>query len=214
MRGSAAVTALLLACAFGATGAGAAPPPKASPPTGTLSVCNVSGARPITTVLTYTSAAPASAGGTQTFQVAVGACSGQVFYPQGTSVIVTETVPAGSSVTAITIGGGASTIGSVNLASGSATVTIGSGQSVLSFTTSGPAASPAPRACKVPNVRGLGLRAARTALVKASCTLGRVTHAYSRTFPLGRVTTTRPGRGLVLAHNAPVDVVLSRGPRP
>lgn len=211
----------LLMCALGAASlASAAPkPPRpssstASPPVGTVSVCNASGARPISVALTFTSAAPASAGGTQTATVGVGECSTQIFYPQGTPVIVTENVPAGYAVTAISIGGGGSTISSSSLAAGSATVTVGSGQSLLTFTTSGPAPTPAPRACKVPNVLGLGVKTAKSRLVKAACTLGRVTRAYSRAYPTGRVMAEKPRRGTVLAHAAPVNLVLSRGPRP
>jgi hypothetical protein len=193
----------------------AAPPTKPfAPPTGTLSVCNASGARPVTGSFTYTLAAPASAGGTQTLNVAVGACSAQIFYPQGTPVTVTENVPAGYAVTSIAIGGGASTISSSTPAAGAAVVTIGSGQSLLTFTTSAPATTGSGRDCKVPNVVGLGLTAAKAALVKAGCTRGLLHKAYSRTFRAGRVISESPRRGTVLAHGAPVDLVLSRGPRP
>lgn len=176
-------------------------------------MCNASGARPITVALGYTAAAPASAGGTLSFTVAVGACSGQVFYPQGTAVTVTENVPSGYAVTGIGIAGGGSTIASLDLAAGSATVTIGSGQSALTFTTSAPAPFTPPRSCKVPNLVGLGLLGAKAALKRGACTLGRVTRAYSGAIPVGRVVAAKPRRGTVLAHAAPVDVVLSRGPR-
>jgi hypothetical protein len=211
-------TAALAACALATAASGwSAPGPKPGPtppPSGTLSICNVSGVRPITIALGYTAAAPASAGGTQTYTVGVGACTAQVFYTQGISLTVTENVPAGYSVTAITVAGGASTITTTNLAAGSATVTIGSGQSILTFTTNGPVKFTPPRPCKVPNVLGLGLTAARTALKKGACTLGRVTKAYSRAFPAGRVSSAKPKRGTILGHAAPVDLVLSRGPRP
>jgi hypothetical protein len=211
-------TTVLAACALTATAsAWSAPGPKPGPqppPSGTLAICNVSGVRPITIALGYTAAAPASAGGTQTYTVGVGACTTQVFFTQGVSLTVTENVPSGYSVTAISIAGGASAITSSNLAAGSATVTIGSGQSILTFTTNGPALFTPPRACKVPNVLGLGLTAARTALKKGACTLGRVTKTYSRAFPVGRVSSAKPKRGTILAHAAPVDLVLSRGPRP
>jgi hypothetical protein len=194
-----------------------APGPKPTPapiPTGTLAVCNVSGSRPITAPLTYTLAAAASAGGTQTVSIAVGACSVQIFYPQGTSVIVTENVPAGDAVTSIAIGGGGSTLAANTPAAGSATVTIGSGQSLLTFTTSGPAPTALPRPCKVPFVVGLALTTAKATILKASCTVGHVGRAYSSTFRLGRVMTEKPRRGTLLAHAAPVDVIVSRGRRP
>jgi hypothetical protein len=212
------IAATVLVSTLGSVTSGwGAPPPKPGPPpptpTGTLAICNASGARPITVALGYTAAAAASAGGTLSFTVGVGACAGQVFYPQGAAVTVTENVPSGFAVTAITIGGGGSTITSVNLAAGTATVTIGSGQSVLTFTTSAPPPFTPPAACKVPNLLGLGLLGAKAALRRSACTLGRVTRAYSGAIPVGRVVGAKPRRGTVLAHAAPVDVVLSRGPR-
>jgi hypothetical protein len=169
----------------------------------------------VTGSFTYTLAAPASAGGTQTITVAVGSCSGQIFYPQGVVVEVTQNVPTGYSVTAISISGGGSTISSSNAAAGSAAVTIGSSQSMLSFTTSAPPPPPPPDPdCKVPNVLGLGLLTAKSRVRGAGCTVGHVGRAYSRTFRLGRIMGESPKRGLVLAHAAPVDLVVSRGPRP
>jgi PASTA domain len=192
-----------------------APAPVAS---GTLEACTASGARPVTGSFTYTLAAPGSAGGTQTLNVSVGTCSAPVFYPVGTAVTVTENVPTGYSVTSISIGGGQSTISASTPAAGSAVVTIGSGQSLLTFTTSGPPLTPPTVSglsdCKVPNVVGLGLTAAKAAIAKAHCTLGLVHKAYSRYFRAGHVISEKPRRGTVLAHGAPVDLVLSRGPRP
>ena len=187
----------------------------AAPPSGTITFCNASAPRPVTGTFTYTVAAPASQGGTQTFSIAVGSCSGRVFWNQGVTLTVTENVPAGASVTAVTAAGGASTITSTNLAAGTATVLVGSGQTVITFTTQGPPGTPVPpRPCKVPNVLGLSLAAAKVAVKRASCTVGLVTKAYSRTYPAGGVTATRPARGTVLAHNARVGIVLSRGPKP
>ena len=213
---------LLAALVFGtvpavAYGRGLAPHPPApapfSPPSGTLAVCNTSGARPVSGPFTYTLAAPAGAGGTLIFNVAVGACSPPVFYTVGTAVIVTENVPTGDAVTSITIAGG-STLGSSSPTSGSATAIIEQGQSLLTFTTSGPVTTSTPRDCKAPLVVGLGLTAAKTAIVKASCTTGRVRRAYSKTVRVGRVVSQSPRRGSVLAHGAPIDLVISRGPRP
>lgn len=185
------------------------PPPAPAPvPVGTLSVCNTSGARPITNALVFSLVAPASAGGTQSLTVPVGSCSTQIFYPQGTSVAVSETIPAGYSVTSIAIGGGGSSITTNTPAAGSATVTIGSGQSLITFVTSGP-----PLPCKVPAVAGLTLTAAKSAIVKNGCSVGRVRRVYSRTRKAGRVISQYPRRGTTLSHGAPVDVVVSRGPR-
>jgi PASTA domain-containing protein len=207
-------TVLVSTLGFVTSGWGAPPSkPGPPPPTGTLAICNASGARPISIPLGYTAAAAASAGGTLSFNVPVGTCSGQVFYPQGAAVTVTENVPSGYAVTGIAIGGGGSTISSMNLAAGTATVTIGSGQSVLTFTTSAPPPFTPPASCKVPNLLGLGLLGARAALKRGACTLGRVSRGYSSAIPVGRVVAAKPRRGTVLAHAAPVDIVLSRGPR-
>ena len=193
---------------------GFAPPKPFTPPAGTLEVCNASGARPVTGSFTYTLAAPASAGGSQIFNIAVGSCSAPVFYTEGTPVTVTENVPSGYAVTTIAIAGGGSTISSSTPAAGMAVVTIGSGQSLLTLTTSAPVTTVPARDCKVPNVMGLGLTAAKAALVKAGCTKGLLRRAYSRTFRVGHVIAESPRRGTTLAHGAPVDLTLSRGPRP
>jgi hypothetical protein len=185
------------------------PEPQPAPtPIGTLSVCNTSGARPITNPLVFTLVAPASAGGTQSITVPVGSCSTQIFYPQGTFVVVSQTIPTGYAVTSIAVSGGASTITSNTPATGSATVTIGSGQSLLTFVTSGP-----PQPCKVPTVTGLTLLSAKSAIIKNACGVGRVRRVYSRAVKVGRVIGQYPRRGTMLSHGAPVDVVVSRGPR-
>jgi hypothetical protein len=203
------VAAALLICpaALAAPHPQPAAPAPAPTPSGTLSICNVSGTRPITNALIYTLVAPAYAGGTQTLTVAVGACAPQIFYPQGTAVVVNETVPAGYAVTSIAIGNGGSTLSANTPAAGSATVTIGAGQSVLSFVTSGP-----PRPCKVPAVTGLTLTAAKGAIVKAACGVGRLRRVFSRSVRIGHVMTQYPRRGALLSHGAPVNLVVSRGP--
>ena len=85
----------LAALAVAAVLAPAAPhPPAPAPPApiayGTIAVCSVAGSRPVAGTLTYTLAAPASAGGTQTTTVAVGACSTPAFYPTGTALSIVE----------------------------------------------------------------------------------------------------------------------------
>jgi hypothetical protein len=141
--------------------------------------------------------------------IASGSCSAQIFYPQGVAVTVTENVPVGDSVAAITIGGGQSTLASSSPAAGSATVTIGLGQSLLTFTTNGPA-----RNCVVPNVIGLALTAATTAIRSAHCTVGVLHRVYSKTVRAGRVIGESPRIRTALAPSAPVDLVVSRGRRP
>src|SRR5690348_10281209 len=161
MRRLAFLTITLAAVFAAAPAARTAPPPKPGPsptPTvnGTISVCNTSGARPIAGSLGYTLAAVAAAGGTQTITVPVGTCATQIFYPQGTSVTVTENVPTGDAVTSIALSGGAATLTSSSPTAGSAVVVVGNGQSLLTFVTSGPPLTPpAQRNCKVPNLLGL-----------------------------------------------------------
>jgi hypothetical protein len=188
---------------------------------GILTICNASGARPVTGTFVYTAAALASAGGTLTFNVAVGTCAPRVFYPLGTSVTVIENVPTGYAVTGITLtptaggGGTTSVISSNTPAAGTATVTIGSGQATLTFATSGPATgggggSP----CKVPNVFGFALTAAKAAIRKAHCTVGIVRKVYSNVYYPGRVYSESPQRGTVLAPGAPVNLTVSLGHHP
>jgi uncharacterized delta-60 repeat protein len=65
--------------------------------------------------------------------------------------------------------------------------------------------------CLVPNVRGRTLAAARAALVRSRCALGRVRHAHSAVMK-GRVISQRPRPGARLKEFAKVSVV-SRGTR-
>jgi hypothetical protein len=196
----------------------AAPHPPAPSPTpavayGTITVCAAAGSRPVTGPLIFSLAAPASQGGTQTLSVAVGACSAAIFYPTGTSLNVAENVPSGAAVTTIALSGLGMLTASAPTA-GSATVTIAAGSGTLTFATSGAAANIAVADCKVPNVIGLGLLTAKSVIRKHSCTVGLVHRKYSSAFRAGHVTTESPKRGALLAHGAPVDIVVSRGPRP
>jgi len=186
---------------------------------GLLTICSASSTvRPVAGTFVYTAAAAASAGGTLTFNVPVGACASRVFYPLGVGVTVIENVPTGYAVTGITLtptaggGGTTSVISSSAPAAGTATVTIGTGQATLTFTTSGPATGGG--VCKVPNVFGLGLAAGKAAIRKAHCTVGAVRKVYSNVFYAGRVFSQSPPRGTVLASGAPIALTVSRGHHP
>jgi hypothetical protein len=190
---------------------------------GPLTICNASGARPVTGTFVYTTSAPASAGGTQTFNVAVGSCTPRLFYPLGTSVIVTESAPTGYAVSGIKLTptppdpSTTSVISSNSPSTRSATVTIGTGGSTLTFTTSAGKASGGGgggSTCKVPNVFGLTLAAATTAVRKAHCTVGAVHKVYSNIYYPGVVYSESPPRGTVLASNAHVDLTVSLGHHP
>jgi hypothetical protein len=184
---------------------------------GELILCNASGVRVATGTFQYTFVTVASAGGTTTLNVPVGACTGRLFYPVGVSLTVSENVPAGFAVTGIAIGptpggvGTTSVITSNSPTAGSATVTIGSGQATLTFTTNGPAGSA--RLCKVPNLFGVTLSAAKTALRKANCTVGSVRKVYSNIYYPSVVYSQSPPRGTVLAPRAHENLTVSLGHR-
>jgi len=64
--------------------------------------------------------------------------------------------------------------------------------------------------CRVPRVIGRQLRAARTAIRKANCRIGRVRHARSRA-RRGRVIAQRPRAGRRLPRGTRINVTVSRG---
>ena len=167
---------------------------------GPLTICNASGARPVTGTFVYTTSAPAGAGGTQTFNVAVGSCAPRLFYPLGTSVIVTESAPTGYAVSGIKLTptppdpSTTSVISSNTPSARSATVTIGTGGATLTFTTSAGTGGGGGggSSCKVPNVFGLVLAAAEAAIRKAHCTVGSVRKVYSNIYYPGIVYSESP----------------------
>jgi hypothetical protein len=185
---------------------------------GELILCSASGTRVATGTFTFTLVTVASAGGTTTLNVPVGTCTGRLFYPVGVSLTVSENLPAGYAVTGITLNatpggpGTTSVITSNTPAAGSATVTIGTGQATLTFTTNGPAGGA--RLCKVPNVFGLALTAAKTAIRKANCTVGIVRKVYSNIYYPEVVYSESPQRGTVLAPHGRVNLTVSLGHRP
>jgi serine protease AprX len=65
--------------------------------------------------------------------------------------------------------------------------------------------------CKVPQLKGKLLTQARRALIRANCTVGRVTGAYSRTVKKGRVISQRPAAKARRAAGVKVNLVVSRG---
>jgi beta-lactam-binding protein with PASTA domain len=64
----------------------------------------------------------------------------------------------------------------------------------------------------VPNVKRKTLLAARKAIVKRRCRVGKVKRAYSRV-KKGRVIAQTPRAGRLLARGARVNLVVSRGAR-
>lgn len=69
------------------------------------------------------------------------------------------------------------------------------------------------RRCVVPKLRGKTLRAARAAIRRGSCRMGRVQRRFSSTVKAGRVVAQRPRAGARLAANARVHLVVSKGKR-
>jgi hypothetical protein len=67
--------------------------------------------------------------------------------------------------------------------------------------------------CAVPNVKGKTVRAARVALNRAKCALGRVTRAYSSRLSTGRILAQSRRPGARLPRGTRVNVVVSRGRR-
>ncbi|HZM17984.1 MAG TPA: PASTA domain-containing protein [Gaiellaceae bacterium] len=69
------------------------------------------------------------------------------------------------------------------------------------------------RRCVVPKLRGKTLRAARTAIRRGNCRVGRVQRRFSSRMKAGRVISQRPRAGARLAANARVHVIVSKGKR-
>jgi uncharacterized repeat protein (TIGR01451 family) len=67
--------------------------------------------------------------------------------------------------------------------------------------------------CVVPNVRGKTLGAAKKAITRAHCTLGKVRTAYSPRVRRGRVIAQRPAPRARLRFRGRVSLIVSRGPR-
>ncbi|HEU5065432.1 MAG TPA: PASTA domain-containing protein, partial [Gaiellaceae bacterium] len=67
--------------------------------------------------------------------------------------------------------------------------------------------------CAVPNVRGKTLPAAKGAMLRADCRVGRIRRAYSKTAKKGRVISQKPKPSTVLPKRGKVDLVVSRGRR-
>jgi PASTA domain len=69
------------------------------------------------------------------------------------------------------------------------------------------------RRCVVPKVRGKSLRAARAAIRRAHCRVGRVRTTFSARMKAGRVVSQTPRAGARLAVGARVHLMVSKGKR-
>jgi hypothetical protein len=70
-----------------------------------------------------------------------------------------------------------------------------------------------PGLCTVQEVRGKTVRAAREALARANCRVGRVRRTFTDVVPAGHVAIFRPGAGTVLPGESKVNLVVSLGRR-
>ena len=71
--------------------------------------------------------------------------------------------------------------------------------------------NPLPPRCVVPNVRGKAIRAARRAIARARCRVGRVTLRTSKRVTKGRVVSQTPRPGARLPVGAKVTLAVSKG---
>jgi uncharacterized delta-60 repeat protein len=69
----------------------------------------------------------------------------------------------------------------------------------------------APPPCKVPNVRGKNLAAARARIKKARCTVGKVARKPSKRAKKGRVLSQSPRAGAMVPSGTKVNLVVSKG---
>lgn len=67
--------------------------------------------------------------------------------------------------------------------------------------------------CFVPRVKGERLVDAKRAIRRYGFSIGRIERAFSRHVHRGRVISERPGQGKLVARDAKVDLVVSKGKR-
>jgi serine/threonine-protein kinase len=67
--------------------------------------------------------------------------------------------------------------------------------------------------CVVPKLKGKTLKAATRTLKAHFCSLGKVSHSFSRTVKKGRVISQKPRPGKRLKARTKVSLVLSKGKR-
>jgi serine/threonine-protein kinase len=63
----------------------------------------------------------------------------------------------------------------------------------------------------VPKLKGKILSAAKRAIKSHACSVGKITHAASRSVKKGHVISQKPKPGSRLKHGAKVNLVVSRG---
>jgi serine/threonine-protein kinase len=71
-----------------------------------------------------------------------------------------------------------------------------------------------PERYDVPDVKGLAQAAAETAITEANLAVGQITEEFDDRIDLGDVVSTSPRIGSPQPPGTPVDIVVSKGPRP
>jgi serine/threonine-protein kinase len=74
--------------------------------------------------------------------------------------------------------------------------------------------SKGPELHAVPTLRGLTATAATTALTKSKLAVGTLRDAYDDVVPTGRIISSTPPKGELLAPGSVVDLIVSKGPAP
>lgn len=163
-----------------------APPPPPSPPP-----------PPPNFTLTVTEAG--SGAGTVTSSpagIACGSVCAQA-YPSGTIVTLSASASSGSKF--------AGWSGGVCSGTGTCVVTMSAAKVVTATFTR------LPKPCIVPKVKGKRLKAAERAIRSHACRVGRIKRAFSKNVKKGRVISQRPKPGRRLAHDAKVNLIVSKG---
>ena len=68
-----------------------------------------------------------------------------------------------------------------------------------------------PGLCTVQDVKRQTLAAAKRAIARANCRVGKIRRAYSKSVKRGRVISQKPKPGTVLPNRGKVNLVVSRG---
>ena len=147
------------------------------------------------------------------------------------TLTLSGTATSGSGITSLSVGGNRVSVGpggawstQVTLSPGASTITAqaidGAGESAQAevAVVYSPPAMPVPSSpsrspvkCKVPKIEGLKLGAAKKALRRAHCKVGKIKHEKSRTVRRGHVASTTPRAGRKLKAGSKIELFVSKG---
>jgi PASTA domain/Divergent InlB B-repeat domain len=131
------------------------------------------------------------------------ACGSTCLYSFGPGTSVTLTAAAGTRSRFAGWSGACSGIGAC-------TVTMTARRAVVADFE----AKPAQERCVVPRVKGKRLAAAKRAIARAGCRIGKVRKAFSAKVRRGRVISQKPRPKATIAVTSPVTLTVSKGKRP